>query len=133
MPDKRGGLREKTSAKVSGGPFSARLASVFTSSLRGKIYISILVVLVYWFFVRRTEEETDEFQSTSLSDRAYRLTSSVTDEDVYGPPVEYSNTPFKIPETSAIQSLYIWGDDVPPTRKIAQAGGMSLGWMQDSF
>jgi len=136
MSDVRGGLREKTSAKILSGPIGTRLASVFTSSVRGKIYISILLGFVFWLFIRGTEVEVDEFQSASLRDRAYRLTSSVTDEDVYGPPVEYSQAAFKIPDESAIQSLLVWGDDIPQTRKIVQAGGMwllELGKLGDSL
>ncbi|KAF9513775.1 hypothetical protein BS47DRAFT_1392986 [Hydnum rufescens UP504] len=92
---------------------------------RGFLYSFVIIGAAWLLFFRTRAGSNDSFSKT-IREKAYLLTSSISDEDLYGPPIPPRRVKARIPLQSAIQPLRLWGREVPETRIIGIAGGWSL-------
>lgn len=117
-------LREKEKTS----PPSIR-SSFLTPTRRGGIYLSITLFILYLIFGTSSTSSPSSYSSsissstTKLKNQVSRLTSSISDEDIYGPPIEKTKQRPLHPENSAFVPLVNWEKGVPETVVHGVSGG----------
>jgi hypothetical protein len=101
----------------------SRQSSQFSLTRVQRGFLYLAVIGAAWLLFFRTRAGSNDSFSKTIREKAYLLTSSISDEDLYGPPIPPRRVKARVPLQSAIQPLRLWGREVPETRIIGIAGG----------
>ncbi|KAF8315003.1 hypothetical protein DL93DRAFT_2057788 [Clavulina sp. PMI_390] len=115
-------LREK---QVPGSRVFAGGEPFLNRSRRGAVYLAILFFCV-WLFLGSSSSSVSSTSTritSKLKNQALRLTSPITDEEIYGPPVLPPQPRPLPPKDSAIAPLRSWEHGVPETTVHGISGG----------
>lgn len=122
-------LREKSKARgwrvFAGSSQRDQQEPILSPRRRGALYLTV-VLLALWILFGRSSSGSGTSSGTisnSLRNQAMRLTSSVTDQDIYGPPVVPLKQRPLHPAKSSMAPLRSWTYGVPESTVHGISGG----------